>query len=36
MYIAIAFTFYAAGPIIALDIATGNMLIFLYLIDRAW
>ena len=35
MYIAISFSFYSAGPI-ALDIATGIMLIFLYLIDRAF
>ena len=35
MSIAISFTFYAAGPI-ALNIATGIMLIILYLIDRAW
>ena len=35
MYIAIAFTFYSTGPI-GLDIATGIMLIFLYLIDHSF
>jgi len=35
MYIAISFSFYSAGAI-ALDIATGVMLIFLFLIDRAF
>lgn len=35
MYIAISLTFYAAG-LIALNIATGIMLIILYLNDRAW